>query len=198
MSTTPDSKPVVEAKPIVKINLKRSPIKPSNDVIFLDDSSNDAFDRPISPPRKKHRSRSRSKERMLKSDLQRHRSIGSKRYFRDSVFDVKNRPFLSIAGFKDEMRRDNERERDLRYGRNSPKSNKLPNRRETNSPNSRQRSDSNVDRTKLRLSRERERYRDRGDRERGDRERERERDKDRERERDRDRERDREVRNFYE
>lgn len=130
-TATPDiikdkSKMIREKSSIVdKTKLKRLSIEPVvNDVILLDDSSNDIPDKQ-SPPRKKQRnSRSRSNERSNKLDSNRDRSSGNSRDtrdIRDNNKSTKNRRSDVDNRYKEDLRREINRDRDKERNRTSPK-----------------------------------------------------------------------------
>lgn len=116
-SNTPGvkSKSANNNKPIDKSKLKRPSNEPVNDVILLDDSSNDVPDK-RSPPRKKQRgsSRSRSRDRSNKVDSSRDRSNN-----RDNRKTSKIHRNDNDNRYKEDLRK--EIDRDKERNRSSPK-----------------------------------------------------------------------------
>lgn len=123
-ATISTNKSITDDKNNDKTKLKRI-AEPANDIILLDDSSNEASEKP-SPPKKRSRSsRSRSRERAYKD-----RSSGNSRNNRDNNRDNRdgNRDNDKSAKvrrsdvenrFKEDLRK--EIDRDKERGRNSPK-----------------------------------------------------------------------------
>lgn len=123
VSNTPGmkSKSANNYKPIDKSKLKRPSNETVNDVILLDDSSNDVPDK-RSPPRKKQRgcSRSRSRDRSNKLDTSRDRSNNrDSRDNRDNRKASKSHRNDNDNRYKEDLRK--EIDRDKEKNRSSPK-----------------------------------------------------------------------------
>lgn len=134
-----DNKIVIDIKNQAKTKLKRA-ADTVGDVILLDDSSNEATEKPSPPKKKVRNSRSKSRERVQHKE----RSGGNSRNNRESRdnndkssksrrSDVENR-------FKEDLRREIDRDKE-RSGRNSPKPSQRQSSQKTgqHSPNSKSR-----------------------------------------------------------